>query len=313
MIKKLSLLVLTICGLGFWAQPLLTQSTFASQTNDVALSITPPLQRVELKPGGHYVGNLIVANTGSVDYDITARVAPYYVKGDNYDPDFATENSYTQMAKWVKLEQNQLQVPAGEKVTLKYTVDVPEDVAGGGQYVAILVKTNPIKNDNSAMAISSQLASIIYGSVSGGEIRSEGELLDHSISSLVLNGELSAMQEVKNTGNVDFKVAQKLVVRDLFTNREIINSANSDSGVDLGTTTMTVLPETSRANLLTWNEAPTFGLFRATQTISFLNQEYIYNQLVICCPVWLLVVIVAAIITLIGWIIIKLILKIRQK
>lgn len=310
MIKKLSLLILTICGLSFWSQLSCVQPVAIAQADNVAISITPPLQHVELKPGSHYAGYLVVTNTGQVDYEVTARVTPYYVKSASYDPDFTIENSYTQMAKWIKLEQDHFQIPAGKSATLRYSLDVPKDVASGGQYVAILVKTDPIQSDTSTMAISSQLASVIYGSVTGGQIRSEGELLDHSISSLVLNGELSVSQEVKNTGNVDFRVNQKLVVRDLFTNRELFNSASVDGDTNLGGTT-TVLPETSRVNVLAWHEAPTFGLFRATQTINFLDQEYIYHQLVVCCPVWLLVVLVAAVVTLIGWLIVKIVFKLR--
>ncbi len=302
MFKKSCTIIATILSIGFFWTP----STFALEAGDVVMSLNPSERDLELEPGETYESNVGVSNVGRLPFDVHASVSPYYVSGDNYEPDFASESSYTKLHNWIKLEKDTYHLEPGETVKVNFTVTVPEGVAGGGQYAAIMLLSDSGVEEEAAVKVQGQLAAIIYGHVNGGEMVKSGELVAHSLPGFMFNDKFAVSQTVKNTGNVDFRVKQTMTVTDFFSNREVVNADSvSSDGQMIGYNISSVLPGTSRTGILTWTDAPKLGLFNVKQTIAFLDQEYEYSQLVFICPIWLIVLVIALIIALIVWIIFK--------
>lgn len=279
----------------------------ALQPGDVVMSLNPSERDLELEPGKAYNSSVKVTNIGRLAFDVKASVSPYYVSDDDYTPDFNSESSYAKLHSWIKLEKDLYHLEPAASAEVKFTVTVPEDAVSGGQYAAIMLLSDSGEKDDSAVQVHGQLAAIIYGHIDGGEIVQQGELLQHDLPRFVFDKNLSISQTVKNTGNVDFRVRQTLIVRDFFSNREIINADSVDeNGKLIGYNLASVLPGTSRTGILTWSNPPLLGLFNVTQEIAFLDQTYEYNSLVLICPIWLLVIVIALIIALIVWFIFKL-------
>lgn len=302
MFKKLLLTVVSIClGLGF-----LTAPVAALEAGDIVMSVSPSEQDLELKPGSTHNGSVTVTNVGRLPFELKASVSPFRVANDDYTPDYTTDTSFTRLSNWIKLEKDTYHIEPGKKVDINFEVVVPEGVAGGGQYAAIMLQSDSGIKEDSAVNINARIAAVLYGHVNGGEVRTEGELVDHSLPSFMFNENFAVSQTVRNSGNTDFKVAQKLTVTNFFTNEDIIHPDSiSEDGQTLGYSIYTVLPGTSRTGILNWHDAPKLGLFRVTQEISFLDKEYVFTQLVLICPTWLLVVVIAFIIVLIFSLIIK--------
>lgn len=277
----------------------------ALESGDVVMSITPSNQDIELYPGQTYHGSVAVSNVGRLPFEVKASVSRYYAADDSYTPDFSAGNAYTKLHNWVTLPKDQFHLEPGQTTTVEFEVSVPKDVPGGGQYAAIMLLSDGGDPGNGAMKVTGQLAAILYGHVNGGEIRTEGSMTEHTFPRFVMDKPFAVSQTIANTGNTDFKVTQKLTVRSFFSNRELLSpNSLSESGQPLGYSIATVLPDTSRASILTWEDTPKFGLFQVTQEISFLDQTHTFTHLVFVCPSWLFIIVIALIIVLIVWLII---------
>lgn len=268
------------------------------------MTLSPSERELELEAGKTYESSVRISNTGRLPFDVKASVSPYYVSGDDYSPDFDTTSSYAKLANWVKLEKEEYHLEPGESEIVNFTVDVPKDVVSGGQYAAIMLLSDSGIEDDSAVKVQSQLAAIIYGHIDGADVHAEGKLLEHSLPGFMFDPNISATQTVENTGNIDFRVRHTMTVTDFFTNQDVVTADSfSSDGQMIGHNTAVVLPNTTRTGILAWNEAPRLGLFKVTQEISFLNQEYEFSQLVFICPIWLIAIVVVAVIGIIFWLI----------
>ena len=113
-------------------------------------------------------------------------------------------------------------------------------------------------------------------------------MMGHKLPGFLLSSPFSSSVTVKNDGNIDFRVSHSLTVYDFFTNKEVFTPEYKDAdGKTPGRSTPIILPDTTRTNTLTWEGAPQLGVFRAVQHISFLDQEYTFERLVVVCPIWL--------------------------
>ncbi len=284
-------------------------SASALERGDIVFQLTPAEQEIDLTPGQEFTGQVKVKNTGRLALTVTPKVKPFQMKGENYDPDFATENAYTKLQNWVSFEQAEYYIEPGAEVIVPYHVQVPLDVPGGGQYAAVVIETRDGIEEGATFQTVSQLASLVYAHVAGEE-HVGGVLLTHSLPKFLLGAPFSAKARVKNDGNVDFRFQQTLTIYDFFTGHEVLTpDAVTGDGKTPGKASPIVLPETERASTLTWEGAPQLGVFRAVQTISFLDQEYSFEQIVFICPIWLAGVVVF----LIGLMVLWLVLRIRKR
>lgn len=293
MFKKLSyLLTLPALVLGLFT----TTPVAALEAGDLVMSISPSEQVIELTPGEHYEGSVTVTNVGRLAFNFTLEAAPYHVNDDSYDPDFSTDNSYTNLKNWLRFPKSIYRLEPGQSANAEFTVDVPEDAPSGGQYAAIMIQNslaktpsgsqNPTASENQNPASSEapsettsddvqtsddeaddtppdapldikvRAAAVLYGHVEGGELREAAELTNHDLPSLTLGNTFSAAATIKNSGNVDFYARQTLSIRNFFTNNEILQPSEAGDGVPF-TETLIVLPGTTRTSLLRWNLADT--------------------------------------------------------
>lgn len=304
MLKLKSKFLLIVCAFSCCAQTFCaTQPVSAVQPGDVVMQLQPVEQEIELTPGQHYTGTVSVQNIGRLAFSIQLSVKPYQVLSENYDPDFSTENSYTQLHNWITFPETRYVLQPGEKLAIPFLVDVPLDVPGGGQYAAIIVETRDGIDENATLKVVSQLASLLYAHVAGEE-HIGGVLMAHSLPGFLLGSSFTSSMTVKNDGNVDFRATQTLTIHDFFTNRQVFSADSVDEkGQHIGKSSPVILPATSRTNRLTWPGAPQLGVFRATQTISFLDQNYTFTRIVIICPLWLVGIVLFLLFWMFVWLI----------
>lgn len=299
MLKKLGLaLAFILCALGG------SHPASALDSERLVVSLNPSEQEIELRPGEAYSSSVTIYNVGQIPFDFEVEAAPYHVSGDGYDPDFSSEDSYTELKNWITFPETKFSIEPDHAIEVKFQINVPKDIPGGGQYAAIIIRTDDVANESTPVQLAAQLASIIYGHVEGGERREEGELARHSLPSLMLSSEFKTTSIFKNTGNIDFRVTETITIRDLFTNREIISpTSTSEDGQVLGTVSSVVLPDTTRTVNMYWQDAPQLGFFRVTQTISYLDQERTIEKVVFICPIWLVALVGLFVLLVIVWII----------
>lgn len=342
MFKKLSyLLTLPTLLLGIFCQS--STPVAALEAGDLVMSISPSEQVIDLEPGQKYDGSVTVTNVGRLAFDFTLEAAPYHVDDDNYDPNFSTDTSYTNLKNWLSFPKTTYRLEPGQSVDAEFIVDVPADAPNGGQYAAIMIQNSAVKPTNSAdqaspadqdgsasqdqtagqddtpdapLNLQVRAAAVLYGHVAGGELREAAELTGHDLPGLILGNTFSAAATIKNDGNVDFYARQTLSIRNFFTNNEILQSSEAGDESPF-TETLIVLPGTTRTSLLNWDLADTdtfpIGLYRVTQTIVFLDQTHTFERLLFVCPLWLALLLLFLIVLLVVWIILGLVKRHKTK
>lgn len=290
---------MVLFGLGFPVQPV-----SALLDDDIALSVYPSTQTIELIPGTEYRGKVEVANSGQKAFNLQVAAAPYQVNSETYAPDFDSHGNYTELANWITFPHTNFHVEPGESAQIEFIVNVPEHAAGGGQYAAILARTEDSIDPDASVQVVSQVAGILYGRVSGPEMHPEGEVVEQKIPFWVLDGPLEVSEVTYNTGNIDFQVYHEMRIVNFFTGEEVINAESKNSaGQLIGSSTQVIYPKTSRTNTLTWEGAPPIGIFKVQQKIVYLDAEATAEQIVIFCPLWLILSVVGLVLLLILWII----------
>lgn len=263
----------------------------------------PVSQTLELRQNQELKGIVTVANSGIVPFNFTVKAVPYQVKDDSYNADFSTYNNYTALASWISFEQEAYYLEPGTSVEIPFTVKVPNDAVGGGQYAAIMAYTEDGTDPSAAIKVASQLASIIYGRVIGAEIQPDGEVVEQNIPSFLINGKIESAAKAYNTGNVDFTLSHSITITDFFGNKELVNpNLRDEQGNLLAQQNLVVMPGTSRESKIVWEDTPMLGVFKVKQKVTLLDETLEIEKTVVLCPLWLILAVVALIALLILWI-----------
>ena len=204
------------------------------------------------------------------------------------------------MMDWITLDKESGVVEPNSTDTIWYTINVPEDAPAGGQYATILIKDDTKRVDEGSGNVSiqsiSQMASIIYAEVAG-ETRDDGRVISNDVPGLVLSNPLTATSVVQNDGNVHTNATYTLQVWPMFGGEEICTNEEKPSE-------SLVMPETTKYHAEECN-LPSVGLFKVKQKVTIFGEESVVEKVVLMCPLWLMFVVLAVIVGIIIWIVMK--------
>ncbi len=275
-----------------------------------SFALSPMEEKIVLNPGDEYSSSFRLYTTTEFDVDIEYQILAvgYYVDESYNNIYEECSDERCEMAKWIKIESPlEGRLSPGEEVTIKYTINVPKNIPGGGQYASIIVRADRAKDDSntdeggssggervkSAVTEIKRIAYTIYAEIAGNIVR-QGEITDISMPSFILSGDITGNSSVKNTGNVHGEAKYKLQVFPLFSDEELYTNEERPAG-------RTVLPDRTLYNEISWPNTPTFGIFNVVYTVEFEGVTAQVKKMVIKCPVWMLFIVVFAIIVLIIW------------
>ena len=278
-------------------------------TEGFAFAVSPMTEKILLNPGDSYSSSFMVYNpveyTDDVDYSI--EVVGYYVD-ENYGNVFEKCEIYCEMTDWITINSpTQGVLSPGEKHTINYTINVPSDAPGGGQYASIKVDGNAHVEGEDANEESNKdegevsssvkeiksIAYIIYAEISGDTIR-QGDIEEISVPSFLLSGNIKGASSIKNIGNVHGEAKYKLQVFPLFSDEEVYTNEEDPA-------TATILPDRTRYEETAWDKTPSMGIFNVKYTVEFEGVTSEVTKMVIICPIWLLFLILFIIIALVIW------------
>ncbi|MDO5480176.1 MAG: hypothetical protein Q4F58_00680 [Candidatus Saccharibacteria bacterium] len=285
-----AMLSLILCLLG-------TVGVFA----DGKFTVSPMNQKIVLTPGETYEGSFKVSNPASSENDFYYKttVTPFYVS-DDYNPIYENNGDYNKIVDWIKITNPEGKIVPNEVIEIYFSINVPKDAPAGGQYAAITVTS-----DNNAEAVKNainidkkySIAHLLYTEVAG-TTRRQGEIFNANVPSFILDGNISGVSSVKNTGNVHGTAKYTLQVYPLFSSEEVYT--NEEDPME-----KTVLPDRTLTNSLEWEETPLFGFFNVKYTVEFEGVTTEVSKLVIKCPLWLLAIIIVVIAGIVLWIVVR--------
>ena len=282
----------------------LTGSVWADSNS---MTVSPPYQKVILTPGETYTNSLSVFNSSNSTRDLkyAVKVGSFSQKradGVESKDDYAvvdhiSVSSYNQIMDWIEIDKEGGTVAPGEEDDVGYSIRVPENAPGGGQYATILVIDETADGlsgeGNISIDQKFQFAMIIYAEVAG-DTKQEGEIESNEMPSFLLNGSaFEATSMVRNNGNVHTDASYTLQVWPLFSDEEVCTNEEEPD-------TSLILPETERYHAQTC-ELPSVGIFKAKQVVEIFGEESTVEKMIVVCPIWLLFIIFFVIAAIILW------------
>ena len=254
-------------------------------------TILPMSQRFSLEPGKTYEGKITVVNPVDATEDFAYKISttPYGVSDSSYTADLITDTDRTAISKWIKIEEPTGKIKPNESKEIKFTIKVPENAPGGGQYAALTVSSDPAESDAEGVTVQNvfEMASVIYGTVAGETIH-KGEIKENNVPGFVVNTPVKLTALISNEGNVHEDASFTISVTDFFTGHVILPTEEND-----GHYSEIIMPETERLVEREISNLPALGVVKVNQTIQYNGEMSVVEKDLIICPIWFMVLIMA--------------------
>ena len=277
---------------------------------DNMFTVTPMSQRFSLDPGETYTGTITVVNPvdATENFNYKASVVPYGVVGENYDADLTTVSNRTQIVDWVKISNPTGTVEPNGTTKIEFTITVPELAPAGGQYAAITISSNDIGDGGDGVAVKNifEMASIIYGDVSGDTVR-EGEILENNVPGFSLITPITVSALINNNGNVHEDATFVITVSNFFTGEVILPTEENE-----GRYSEIIMPETERYVSREISNLPVVGVVKVNQAIYYNGTSSVVEKNVMICPIWFLLLVVLTLAAIIA-VVIRIIMRNKRK
>lgn len=284
--KALSLMI----GLGLMLA--IGQLALAQEPGEVQITMSPAKDRIEIAAGKPTTSDFTIINSGQKAFKFKVYASPYSITNTDYNSVYDQETPLNQINRWIKFDKNQYELAPGKEVKINYRVETPADIPDGAQYAVIFAETEPEQATGQQLASNKRVGLLVYAH-GGGETRLGGESLAPKISFWQTGDDLKIDQQVKNTGNTDFKTDVTLKAKSLFGEQKVIDERASLRQVD-------VLPETTRSIQPEWKNPPQFGIAKVTVEVKYLDKTDNYDQWVLFMSPLVMVIAAVVIIVIIG-------------
>lgn len=264
-------------------------------------TVTPMSQRVSLNAGETTEGTISIINPNDSKDDLKykAYVAPYGVVGEGYEADLTTDSKYNMIKDWIEIENPTGTIEPNKTEEIKFKIKVPGNAPAGGQYAAIIItRDDDMQANDNGVAVKDifEMASLIYASVNGETVH-KGEILSNEIPGFVAGPPITVSAQISNEGNIHENATIIINVTNFFTGDVIVEGNAEDAYYS-----EVIMPETTRYITREINDGlPLLGVVKVNQTIYYQGQSpSIEEKTVIICPIWFLLLVIAAIAAIIG-------------
>lgn len=267
-----------------------------------AFTILPMSQNFTLVPGETYTGSITVVNpvNSTSDFAYSVSVSPYNVIGEDYQADISNVSAYSKIADWITIDNPTGSIKPNESQEINFTINVPADAAAGGQYAAIMVSSDPSKQESEGVSINNvfALGSIIYADVEG-EVTHEGSILQNNIPEFSTVTPVAVSALLDNHGNVHENAIFALNVTNALTGEKIFPTDEDQNNHF----SEIVMPETTRYITRNIDNLPALGIVKVEQTIYYNNEVSTVSKNIVLCPIWFFFLVALVIFSVIGFIV----------
>ena len=236
------------------------------QAYAASVTVSPPKFEFEVDKGQTINQNITVTNGDAVALTLAASTADFTALGEEGKASFTEDsnqvNSAFSLASWISLPNQAVVVPASGKITVPFTIRIPEHAEAGGHFGTIFF--SPVTTGNGDIAVKQKVGILLLVRVKG-EIREQGTLDIFDTYNAKLTGDaiVSAKSQsafesfpinialrLTNTGNVHTKPQGKIVIKNTFgqaLTRVGEEAILSSSGAITGTKVVDYIPVNDRA------------------------------------------------------------------
>lgn len=259
-------------GVSAWVNAATTQT----EAGNESITLSPVSQHYTLNAGQSVSDELTVVNDGELGYTFTVYAGPYSVNDESYQPDFSSERQNTDVDDWVEFKKDSYYIEPGQTLKVPYTITVPKNASPGGHYGVLFAETKAAKLlGGTGVERKKRVGAIVYATVNG-TYESGGRVVSLKVPAFQFRTPLFSEAIIQNTGNSDFAVKTTFNVTDAFGSKKYETSKDYQ-----------VLPDSSRRITTEWPQAASFGLYKVTASVQFLDQDVTKTSYVLMAPVTL--------------------------
>lgn len=283
-------------------------SVYAEDQHTVWLQISPVANRIVINPGDELTHTMRIDNIGTEKFKFRVYATAYTVANENYEINFSTETSRTQISRWIKFNQNAdakkdsdkdwvteatFELSPEEHQEVEYKISVPEDIPSGGQYATIFAESIPDENTTATgVKTISRVGLILYANTNG-ETVDKASITNVGTKPFITSGKIISEANVANEGNTDFTSRMNVEIEKFFGGKvaELEGS-------------YPVIPDSPARHIsLKWEDTPSFGIFKVKITVSALDQDIEVVKTVLILPIFVIVIVVVLLTIIIVWLI----------
>ena len=280
-----------------------------ASTPGTNISLTPVSKVLQISSSSVYEDVFTVTNDGDTLMEIEVYAAPYSYnyssEDDSYKLGFNNENNFTQMSRWITFKNTEgayekkttYSIKPHESLDVYYKISTPDNTPAGGQYAVMFAHT--LTGTVSANGIKTEASPgiVVYGRSTEGEAIVKADISDMKIvqgyndsSTGKSSSNVFASAKVKNSGNIDFNANGKLKIE------PIIGFSSYETATSGGI--ISVIPESELVVSDEWKDTPSFGLYKATWTVTIGEDVNTIEQVIFINP-FLFIIITIIVLTII--------------
>lgn len=237
-----------------------------------SISVTPPLFQLSVAPGDLWQSSVRVVNPNNYPLTVYAEVVNFVPEGEggrgNFVPVLSDDESKDTLAEWIDIAHGPYVIPEGQTTEISFIVEVPKNASPGGHFAAVLISTEPPKDENGSLALvtTQTVASLFFMRINGdviekGDIR-EFSVLDRSVE--LPEAEFSLRFE--NKGNVHVQPRGNIIITNMWGAERGIIPINNETHFG------NVLPKSIRDFRFTWKgerSLADIGRYSAIATLAY--------------------------------------------
>jgi hypothetical protein len=246
---------------------------FVSHAESQSLSVTPPLFQLSVEPGDIWQSSIRIVNPNEFPLTVYTEVVNFLPEGEGgqgkFMPVIQGDNAKATLAEWISIARGPHVIPAGQTQEVSFFVETPPDAAPGGHFAAILVNTEPPKDDASgplALVTTQTVASLFFTRIEG-DVFENADIREFSVEDRPLElPEAEFSLRFENKGNVHIQPQGDIIIMNMWGTTRGIIPVNHDTHFG------NVLPTSIRDFRFTWKgerSLTDIGRYKAIATLAY--------------------------------------------
>ncbi len=201
----------------------------SAKADGSGLGLSPLRNELELSPGTSYTGKLDLYNDSNGPKKVKLEAEEFSVVNAAYDYKFKPESG---ASKWISFAKNEVELDAGQKLSVEYTLGVPLTSEPGGYYITIFATDIGTLDSSLSVNYLQRIGSLIYLNVSG-DVTRHGELVSLN-SPWATSDNVRWGVNIRNSGSTHFRSLYSVILTSLFSS-DVISKTSGDALVLPGT------------------------------------------------------------------------------
>lgn len=192
-----------------------------------SITVSPPKLEIEAEKGQTISQNITITNGEPTELVLGTSVSDFTASGESGEAAFTQSENQTafSLSSWISLPSATITVPASGKVSMPFTVRIPDIAEAGGHFGTIFF--SPVTSGGGDIAVKQKVGVLLLVKVKG-EIREQGTLdIFDTFNAKVLPNQVHLTKpqavfekfpinfavRVTNTGNVHSKPSGKIILK----------------------------------------------------------------------------------------------------